>query len=68
MTQSGVRAVTMRALSDSGVPSYSESLAKRLRALGVPCFGCTPAILPELLSGAIRGANLEQLDARLVTS
>jgi len=68
LTQSGVRAVTMLALSDSGVPSYSESLAKKLRALGVPCFGCTPAILPELLSGAIRGANLEQLAARLVKS
>jgi Mg-chelatase subunit ChlD len=66
MAKSGVRAVTLLALSDSGVPSYDENLAKRLRALGIPCFGCTPQLLPDLLSGAIRGANLEQLAARLV--
>jgi Mg-chelatase subunit ChlD len=66
MAGAGVRAVTLLALSDSGVPSYDENLAKKLRALGIPCFGCTPQLLPELLSGAIRGANLEQLAARLV--
>jgi Mg-chelatase subunit ChlD len=66
MAASGVRAVTLLALSDSGVPSYDEHLAKRLRELGVPCFGCTPQLLPDLLSGAIKGANLEQLAARLV--
>ncbi|MDQ3031173.1 MAG: VWA domain-containing protein [Myxococcota bacterium] len=66
MAESGVRAVTLLALSDSGVPIYDENLAKRLRALGIPCFGCTPQLLPELLSGAIRGADLEQLAARLV--
>lgn len=68
LAQSGVRAVTLLALSDSGVPVYDESLAKRLRALGIPCFGCTPQLLPELLSGAIRGADLGQLAARLVKS
>ncbi|MBX3229417.1 MAG: VWA domain-containing protein [Labilithrix sp.] len=66
MAEDGVRAVTLLALSDSGVPCYDEHLAKKLRALGVPCFGCTPPLLPDLLSGAIRGANLEQLAARLV--
>ncbi len=66
MAESGVRAVTLLALSDSGVPCYDEHLAKKLRALGVPCFGCTPNLLPDLLSGAIRGADLEQLAARLV--
>jgi Mg-chelatase subunit ChlD len=67
MTESGVKAMTMLALSDSGVPSYDQNLAKQLRALGVPCFGCTPGLLPEFLSGALKGANLEQLAARLVT-
>lgn len=66
MTDSGVRALTLLALSDSGVPSFDERLAKELRALGVPCFGCTPGVLPELLAGALRGVNLEQLAARLV--
>lgn len=66
MVEDGVRAVTLLALSDSGVPSYDENLAKRLRALGIPCFGCTPQLLPELLSGAIKGVDLEKLAARLV--
>jgi hypothetical protein len=61
----GVRTVTLLALSDSGVPSYDEQLAKRLRATGVPCFGCTPSLLPELLSGALKGVDLEKLAARL---
>jgi VWA domain containing CoxE-like protein len=65
MTESGVKAMTMLALSDSGVPSYDEHLAKQLRALGVPCFGCTPTLLPEFLSAALKGADLEQLAARL---
>lgn len=59
MTQSGVRAVTLLALSDSGIPFYDENLAKRFRALGVPCFGCTPNRLPDLLSTALKGGNLE---------
>jgi hypothetical protein len=66
LTQSGVRAVTLLALSDSGVPSYDEHMAKRMRNLGVPCFGCTPPMLPDLLAGALRGADLTQLAARLV--
>jgi Mg-chelatase subunit ChlD len=66
MSSSGVRAVTLLALSDSGIPSYDEHLAKRLRAFGVPCFGCTPTMLPELLSAAIKGVDLEQVAARLV--
>jgi Mg-chelatase subunit ChlD len=68
LTESGVRAVTLLALSDSGIPSYDENMAKRLRALGIPCFGCTPNVLPELLSAAIKGANLEQVAARLTRS
>ena len=60
-----VRCVVLLALSDSGVPSYDENLAKRLRNLGIPCFGCTPGLLPELLTGALRGADLEQVVKRL---
>jgi Mg-chelatase subunit ChlD len=68
MASSGVRAVTLLALSDSGIPSFDEHMAKRLRALRVPCFGCTPNMLPELLSAAIKGVDLEQVAARLVKS
>jgi hypothetical protein len=61
----GVRAMVMLALSDSGVPTYDEHLAKRLRNLGIPCFGCTPGLLPEFLSGALKGVDLEALAKRL---
>ena len=61
MVESGVRAVCLLALSDSGVPGYDEALARKLTAMGIPCFGCTPQRLPELLEGALRGADLTAL-------
>lgn len=65
MVASGVRVLCLLALSDSGVPSYDEGLARRLAALGIPCFGCTPQKLPELLEGALRGHDLQALVTRL---
>ena len=65
MASSGVRALVMLALSDSGVPVYDENLAKKVRGLGIPCFGCTPGLLPEFLAGALKGADLEALAERL---
>jgi hypothetical protein len=68
MVASGVRAICLLALSDSGIPSYDENLARKLSALGVPCFGCTPTHLPELLEGALRGADLKSLAAKISAS
>jgi hypothetical protein len=65
MTAAGVRALCLLALSDSGVPCYDEGLARKLAAIGIPCFGCTPHKLPELLEGALRGANLKALADRV---
>lgn len=65
MVASGVRAICLLALSDSGVPSYDERLARKLAALGVPCFGCTPQRLPELMEGALRGNDLQALAKRM---
>ena len=65
LVASGVRAICLLALSDSGVPSFDEGLARKLAALGIPCFGCTPQKLPDLLEGALRGADLQALAARL---
>ncbi len=62
---SGVRAICLLALSDSGVPFFDDRLARKLSSLGIPCFGCTPQKLPELLEGALRGDDLQALAARV---
>ncbi|PUA38186.1 hypothetical protein C8Z91_15800 [Paenibacillus elgii] len=64
MRAAGVQALCLLALSDSGVPSYDEQVAKTLAQLGIPCFGCTPDLLPELIEGALQGRNLQELVAR----
>jgi VWA domain containing CoxE-like protein len=66
MVESGVRAICLLALSDSGIPSFDEALARKLAALGIPCFGCTPERLPELMEGALRGADLNALASRIM--
>lgn len=65
MVESGVRALCLLALSDGGVPYYDERLARKLASLGIPCFGCTPQKLPELLEGALRGDDLQSLAKRV---
>lgn len=64
MRAAGVQALCLLALSDGGVPSYDEQVAKSLAQLGIPCFGCTPDLLPELIEGALQGRNLQELAAR----
>ena len=61
MAASGVKAMCLLALSDNGAPSYDEALARKLAALGIPCFACTPMRLPDLVEGALRGADLSKL-------
>jgi hypothetical protein len=58
---SGVKAVCLLALSDSGVPSHDEHLARQFSDRGVPCFGCTPGLLPTFLEGALKGGDLFRL-------
>ena len=57
----GVKAMCLLALSDTGAPCYDEALARKLAALGIPCFACTPARLPDLVEGALRGFDLTRL-------
>lgn len=61
MASSGVRALCLLALSDSGVPCYDHNLAKKLASVGVPCFACTPNVLPQMLEAVLKGRNLEQV-------
>lgn len=65
LLESGVKAIGLLAISDQGQPSYNESLAKTLAELGMPCFGCTPDHLPELLAAALRGDNLKTFAAKV---
>lgn len=59
MKESGVTVISLLAIADGGRPYYDEQMAKRLSALGVPCFACTPALLPQLLEMAFKGYDLQ---------
>lgn len=61
IVESGAKAVCLLALSDEGKPIYDEAMAKKLVAIGVPCFSCTPGLLPEFLEGALEGYDLGSL-------
>jgi hypothetical protein len=67
MAASGVRAMCLLALSDSGVPSYDQNLAKKLAAVGVPCFACTPNVLPQMLEAVLKGNRLDAVAAKFDT-
>ena len=55
-----LRAVTLLAISDQGQPSYNANLAETLTKLGMPCFGCTPDRLPDLLAAVLKGQDLQR--------
>jgi hypothetical protein len=59
LLESGVKAVTLLAISDQGKPSYNHDLAKKLTNLGMPCFGCSPDHLPDLLAAVLKGQDLQ---------
>ncbi|HMK47220.1 MAG TPA: VWA domain-containing protein [Methanocella sp.] len=61
MNKAGVKVICMLALSDDGAPSYDRQLAEKLSKLGIPCFACTPGLLPEFLEGALKGHDLQAL-------
>ena len=60
LLESGVKAIGLLAISDQGQPSYNENLAEKLAKLGMPCFGCTPDRLPELLATVLKGNDLRK--------
>lgn len=68
LREAGVRTMALLALSDEGKPSYDERLAKQLSRDGTPCFACTPALLPALVEGALKGQDLGELAKSLGTS
>ncbi|MCX7749879.1 MAG: VWA domain-containing protein [Clostridia bacterium] len=68
MKEAGVKVMCLLALSDKGAPFYDENLARKLSSLGIPCFACTPTLLPELLEGALKGNDLSELAKKLLES
>lgn len=67
MREAGVKTLGLLALSDEGKPFYDERLARVLSKDGTPCFACTPAMLPQLVEGALKGQDLAELAKRLDT-
>jgi hypothetical protein len=64
----GIKAVTLLAISDQGKPSYNHSLAQKLTNLGMPCFGCSPDQLPDLLTAVLKGQDLKHFAAQAEAS
>lgn len=56
----GIKAVTLLAISDHGKPSFNHNLAQKLTNLGMPCFGCSPDRLPDLLTAVLKGQDLKR--------
>lgn len=64
MKASGVTVISLLAVSDSGSPYYSAHMAQRVSALGIPCFACTPQLLPQLLEAALKGHDLTVFECK----
>ncbi len=60
LVQKGVSMICLLALSDEGTPFYNNAYALRMASLGIPTFGCTPDLFPDLMAAAINHQNLTQ--------
>ena len=58
LVDSKVKAMVLLALSDGGKPSYDHNLAQRLSELGVPCFGCTPKLLVQVMERVMKSQDI----------
>lgn len=54
LVESHVRVLCLLALDDTGRPSFSKELARQVRALDIPTFGCTPNKLIDLIEDVLR--------------
>ncbi|NJO80190.1 MAG: VWA domain-containing protein [Cyanobacteria bacterium RM1_2_2] len=59
LVTSGVQVITLFALNDDGTPAYDHTNAHALAALGIPAFGCTPDLFPDLMASAINRQDLQ---------
>ncbi|NEQ96280.1 MAG: VWA domain-containing protein [Cyanothece sp. SIO2G6] len=56
----GVQAIALLALSDSGAPSFHQTIASQFANLDIPTFGCTPDQFPDLMATAINRGDIHQ--------
>lgn len=56
---SGVTVISLLALADGGKPYYDAQIAQKIAGFGIPCFACSPQMLPTLLEKALKGQSLE---------
>ncbi|HTE55312.1 MAG TPA: VWA domain-containing protein [Kofleriaceae bacterium] len=61
LVDSRVKTLCLLALSDEGRPAFDHELAAELQAIGVPCFGCTPRLLIDVLARVLKGQDLAPL-------
>jgi hypothetical protein len=54
LIDSRVKVLCLLALSDGGTPTYDHELARELAALTIPCFGCTPKLLVEVVERVMK--------------
>lgn len=62
LKESGVTVVCLLAISDGGEPYYNKNLAQKFSSFGVPCFACTPSLLPLLLEKTLKGDSLKEFE------
>lgn len=58
LVDAGVNCVTLLALSDKGAPWFDAKNTAKISSLGVPCFGCTPELFPEMMATALSKGDL----------
>jgi Mg-chelatase subunit ChlD len=61
LVESKVKAICLLALSDGGRPSFDHELARSLGEVGVPCFGCTPRLLVQVIERLLKNQDLGAL-------
>jgi Mg-chelatase subunit ChlD len=58
LVAAGVNVIVLLALSDDGRPASDENNARRLAAIGIPVFACTPDLFPELMASALKRQDI----------
>jgi len=68
LVERGVNIIALLALSDAGKPASCEPTARRLAALGIPVFACTPDLFSDLMAAALRRQDIAAWAALLTYS